>query len=333
MNNVFVSGIQPTGCPHIGNYLGAIKNCLDVQANLEKDDKLILFIADLHALTQDLHFNDHSYDLRLNTLAMLLACGIDPNKVILFNQSDVVEHLELYWILSNITSIGSLKRMTQFKDKSSRTKSINAGLLMYPVLQAADILLYNATHVPVGADQSQHLELTRDLANKFNLQSNEFKFNLPETYLTTLDKTASLKDASNKMSKSDKDDNTRINLLDSNDLIKNKINKAKTSTGYFPTDLDGLDILPEVYNLMVIHMGLTGNVLSHYFNTFGSKSYSEFKNSLTEELIKVIEPIRIKYNELIEDKAYLCEVASKGAYDAVPLARDTLYNVKASIGF
>ena len=324
------SGVQPTGNLHLGNYLGALKNFVDLQ----KKTECIYCVVDLHAITT---FQDPK-DLRnniLETTAGFLASGLDNKKSIIFNQSSVSGHAELAWILNCVTRIGWLNRMTQFKDKAGKDKEkASVGLYIYPNLMAADILLYKATHVPVGADQKQHLELCRDIAQKFN---NDFKKNilpLPEPLIQkNISRVMSLRDEKKKMSKSDESEYSRINLKDTADDIIKKIKKAKSDSSSIPDNLKDLEKKPEALNLINIYSDLTKNTLEQSINELKGKEYSYLKNKLSEILIEVICPVGKKIRELLDDKKYLEETLKEGTEKARKLAEHNLKEIRNAVGF
>jgi len=324
------SGVQPTGNLHLGNYLGALKNFVALQEKTE----CIYCVVDLHAITI---FQDPK-ELRnniLETTAGFLATGLNNKKSIIFNQSAVSGHAELAWILNCITRIGWLNRMTQFKDKAGKDKEkASVGLYIYPNLMAADILLYKATHVPVGADQKQHLELCRDIAQKFN---NDFKkdvFPIPEPLIQkNISRVMSLRDGLKKMSKSDDSEYSRIDLKDSADNIIKKIKKAKSDSSPIPDNLKDLEKKHEALNLINIYSDLTNNSLEQALNEFKGKEYSYLKNKLSEILVEVICPVGKKIRELLNDKSYLEKVLKEGTEKARILAEYNLKEIRNAIGF
>jgi tryptophanyl-tRNA synthetase len=329
-NKLVFSGVQPTGNLHLGNYLGALKNFVALQAKTE----CIYCVVDLHAIT----VFQNPKELRNNILestAGFLASGLDSKKSIIFNQSSVSGHAELAWILNCIARVGWLNRMTQFKDKAGKDKEkASVGLYIYPNLMAADILLYKATHVPVGADQKQHLELCRDIALKFN---NDFKkeiFPLPEPLIQkNISRVMSLRDGTKKMSKSDDSEYSRINLKDSADEIIKKIKKAKSDSSEIPDNLKDLQEKPEAFNLINIYSDLTGNSLEQTLNELKGKEYSYLKNKLSEVLVEVICPIGVKIRELLDDKSYLEKVLKEGTEKARKLAEYNLKEIRNAVGF
>ena len=324
------SGVQPTGNLHLGNYLGALKNF----ASLQKDMKCIYCVVDLHAITVFQKPNDLT-DNVLKTVASFLAAGIDPNKSIIFNQSSVSGHSELAWILNCVSRIGWLNRMTQFKDKAGTDKEkASVGLYIYPNLMAADILLYKATHVPVGADQKQHLELSRDIAQKFN---NDFKcenfFPLPEPLISkNISRVMSLRDGTKKMSKSEESDYSRINLSDSADEIIKKIKKAKSDSESIPDNLKLLEKKPEALNLLTIYSEISKNNLEKTIQDMAGKEYSFLKSKLAEILINEITPVAREIQKLLNDKLHLKQVLKKGSEKANIIAEENLKNIRNIVG-
>jgi len=329
-NKLVFSGVQPTGNLHLGNYLGALKNFVTLQAKTE----CIYCVVDLHAITA---FQDPK-DLRNNILestAGFLASGLDSKKSIIFNQSSVSGHAELAWILNCVARVGWLNRMTQFKDKAGKDKEkASVGLYIYPNLMAADILLYKATHVPVGADQKQHLELCRDIALKFN---NDFKkelFPLPEPLIQkNISRVMSLRDGTKKMSKSDESEYSRINLKDSADDIIKKIKKAKSDSSSVPDNIKDLEKKPEAFNLINIYSDLTDNSIEQSLNELKGKEYSYLKNKLSDVLVEVICPIGKKIKELLDDKSYLEKTLKEGTEKAGNIAEYNLKEIRNAVGF
>ena len=324
------SGVQPTGNLHLGNYLGAIKNFV----SLQKEMKCVYCVVDLHAITTFQNPEELKNNI-LETTACFLANGLDPNKSIIFNQSSVPAHSELAWIFNCVSRVGWLNRMTQFKDKAGSDKEkASVGLYIYPNLMAADILLYKATHVPVGADQKQHLELTRDIAQKFNKDFNcEDFFPLPEPLiLKNISRVMSLRDGTKKMSKSDESDYSRINLKDSPDEIIKKIKKAKSGSEPIPDNLKSLEEKPEALNLLNIYTEVLKSNLEKTINEMAGKEYSFVKNKLTELLISEICPIGKEIKKLINDETHLREVLNKGAEKARIIAEENLKNVREKVG-
>jgi tryptophanyl-tRNA synthetase len=324
------SGVQPTGNLHLGNYLGALKNFVKLQSQTE----CIYCVVDLHAITV---FQDPK-DLKnniLETVAGFIATGLDHNKSIIFNQSSVSGHAELAWILNCVSRIGWLNRMTQFKDKAGKDKEkASVGLYIYPNLMAADILLYKATHVPVGADQKQHLELCRDVAQKFNKDFKKDIFPLPEPLIQkNISRVMSLRDGTKKMSKSDESEYSRINLKDSADDIIKKIKKAKSDSSSIPDDLKNLENKPEALNLINIYSDLTDNSLEQSLNELKGKEYSYLKNKLSEVLVETICPVGKKMRELLNDKGYLEKVLKEGTEKARNIAEYNLKEIRNAVGF
>ncbi|EDZ59851.1 tryptophanyl-tRNA synthetase [Candidatus Pelagibacter sp. HTCC7211] len=333
MGKKIFSGVQPTGNLHLGNYLGAIKNF--VTLNNDTENECIFCVVDLHAIT----VKQDSKELRNNireTVATFIASGINPKKSIIFNQSQVSAHAEGAWILSCVARMGWLNRMTQFKEKAGKDKEkASIGLYSYPVLMASDILLYDATHVPVGDDQKQHLELCRDIAQKFN---NDFEVDnflqVPEPLIQKeFSRIMSLKDGSKKMSKSELSDLSRINLTDSKDQIINKIKKAKTDPMPMPNGLQELDERPEAKNLLGIYASLTNTTLEKSIENFYGKNFSEFKESLSEILVNKIEPISIEIKKLLADQKYLDQILLEGVEKANLIASKKIQKIKEIVGF
>tara|TARA_B100001175_G_scaffold128406_1_gene109245 strand:- start:3837 stop:4838 length:1002 start_codon:yes stop_codon:yes gene_type:complete len=333
MGKKIFSGVQPTGNLHLGNYLGAIKNFVDL--NNDDNNECIFCVVDLHAITVRQDAKELKNNIR-ETVATFIASGINPEKSIIFNQSSVVAHAEGAWILSCIARMGWLNRMTQFKDKAGKDKEkASVGLYSYPVLMAADILLYDATHVPVGDDQKQHLELCRDIALKFNNDFNvENFFQVPEPLIQKeFSRIMSLKDGSKKMSKSELSDLSRINLTDNKDQIINKIKKAKTDPLPMPIDMNELDERSEAKNLLGIYSSLTNSTLQKSVQVFGGKNFSEFKEKLAEELVNKIEPISKEIKKLLSDKKYLDKILLDGVEKADIIASKKIKRIKEIVGF
>jgi len=333
MNKKIFSGVQPTGNLHLGNYLGAIKNF--VELNNKKDNECIFCVVDLHAITVKQEPKELKKNIR-ETAATFIASGIDPKKSIIFNQSMVSAHSECAWILSCVSRIGWLNRMTQFKEKAGKDKEkASIGLYSYPVLMAADILLYDATHVPVGDDQKQHLELCRDIAQKFNNDFNAPEFlRTPEPLIQKeFSRIMSLKDGQKKMSKSDPSDLSRINLTDDKDQIANKIKKAKTDTLSMPSESRILSQRPEVENLLGIYSSLTNQSLEKSINEFNGKNFSKFKEKLSEIIIEKIEPISREIKKLLKDERYLDSILLEGSQKADRIASKKIIEIKELVGF
>jgi tryptophanyl-tRNA synthetase len=330
IKNRILSGVQPTGNLHLGNYLGAIKNFV----KLQKDYECYFMLADLHSITV---FQDPK-QLRENiieTAAVFLACGLDPKKNVIFCQSGVAGHSELAWIFNCVARIGWLNRMTQFKEKAGSNKEkASVGLYSYPTLMAADILLYKATHVPVGEDQKQHLELCRDIAVKFN---NDFNckdfFTLPEPIITKeVARIMSLKDGTKKMSKSDESEASRINLTDTEEDIVQKIKKAKTDNDLIPDNESKLADRPEARNLINIFSILNGNTIEKTLKELSGKNFSELKNKLSESLIKEIVPIGKKIKEFKKDTDAIKKILKSGSEKANIESQKTIKEVHKIVG-
>ena len=326
-----LSGIQPTGNLHLGNYLGAIRNWVRMQD--EMPGEKLYFLADLHAIT--VH-NDPA-ELTANTREMaaaLMAAGIDPAKAILFNQARVPAHAELGWLLFCTARIGWLNRMTQCKEKSGKNREgASVGLYAYPVLQAADVLLYQTTHVPVGDDQKQHLELARDIATKFNLDTGTETFTLPEpTIPPTAARIMSLRDGNAKMSKSDPSDASRINLVDDADTIMAKIRKAKTDAEPLPSEAAGLEGRAEARNLVSIYAAMADESVDAVLARFAGQGFGAFKPALGELLVESLRPIATRLTALKADPAAIDAALADGAARATALARPTLDAAYAALG-
>lgn len=328
------SGIQPTGNLHLGNYLGAIKNWV----NLQRDIPSIFSIVDLHAITvpQDpIKLRDSTHEVT----AAIIASGVDVKKSILFNQSSVKEHTELAWIFNCVCRIGWLNRMTQFKEKAGKNREkATVGLYGYPVLMAADILLYKATHVPVGEDQKQHIELARDIASAFNSmftkENEEDFFSLPEPQiLGTATRVMSLRDGTKKMSKSDVSDASRINLTDTKEQISNKIKKAKTDPYPLPETLDELKSRPEALNLLNIYAALSSQTISITLEQFSGKGFSHFKPLLIELAVETLSPISSEMRVLLKDTKEIDKILKIGEEKAKNIAEPVLKKVKNLVGF
>ena len=327
------SGVQPTGNLHLGNYLGAIKNFVKLQN--EKENECIFCVVDLHAITVKQDPKELKKNIR-ETAATFIASGIDPIKSIIFNQSMVSAHSEAAWILSCVSRIGWLNRMTQFKEKAGKDKEkASIGLYSYPVLMAADILLYDATYVPVGDDQKQHLELCRDVAQKFNNDFNATEFlKVPEPLIQKkFSRIMSLKDGLKKMSKSDPSDFSRINLSDNRDEILNKIKKAKTDPLPLPSDVKDLNERPEAENLLGIYSSLKNQNLEKSIIEFKGKNFSEFKDKLSETLIETIDPISREIKKLLNDENYLDKILLDGSDKANKIASKKIKEIKDLVGF
>jgi|TARA_B110000467_G_C18288241_1_gene463070 tryptophanyl-tRNA synthetase len=333
MGKKIFSGVQPTGNLHLGNYLGAIKNFVKLNNNDEND--CVFCVVDLHAITIKQNPNELRNNIR-ETVATFVACGINPEKSIIFNQSTVPAHSEATWLLSCVARMGWLNRMTQFKEKAGKDKEkASVGLYSYPILMAADILLYDTTHVPVGEDQKQHLELCRDIAQKFNNDYGVDDFlKVPEPLIQKeFSRIMSLKDGIKKMSKSELSDLSRINLTDDNDSIINKIKKAKTDPLPLPSSVDELTERPEAKNLLGIYSSLTNSTLDKSVNEFEGKNFSEFKEKLSQVLVEKINPISKEIKKLINNKEFLDKILLDGHKKANNIASNKIKKMKEIIGF
>jgi len=333
MSKKIFSGVQPTGNLHLGNYLGAIKNFVELQN--DKNNECIYCVVDLHSITVKQDPKILKKNIR-ETTATFLASGLNPDNSIIFNQSSVSAHAEGAWILSCVSRMGWLSRMTQFKEKAGKDKEkASVGLYIYPVLMAADILLYDATHVPVGEDQKQHLELCRDIAQKFNNDFNAPDFlKVPEPLIQkNFARIMSLKDGLKKMSKSDLSDLSRINLNDNKDLIINKIKKAKTDALPMPSPNEDLKKRPEVQNLLGIYSSISNESIDKIKSEFEGKNFSIFKDKLSELLVDKIGPIGKKIKDLLKDEKYLDKILENGAQKADNLASKKINKIKDLIGF
>ncbi len=328
-----VSGIQPTGNLHLGNYLGAIRQWVAMQDAMAAGDGCLFFLADLHAITVAIE----PAELARNTVEMaaaLVAAGIDPDRATLFNQARVPAHAELQWLLAGSARMGWLNRMTQWKDKAGKNREgASGGLFTYPVLQAADVLAYQATHVPVGEDQKQHLELARDIAVKFNVDFGVELFTLPEPFISpAAPRIMSLRDGTAKMSKSDPSDASRINLTDSDDAIAQKLRKAKTDAEPLPDTLDALAARPEARNLVTIYAALGGEHADAVLARFAGQGFGAFKPALADLAIATLGPIRNRMTRLLDDRAALAAVLEKGAAKAGDVAAPTLLAAQQAMG-
>ena len=333
MGKKIFSGVQPTGNLHLGNYIGAIKNF--VELNNDNKNQCIFCVVDLHAIT----LKQDPKKLRENireTVATFIACGIDYSKSIIFNQSSVQAHSEAAWLLSCVARMGWLNRMTQFKEKAGKDKEkASAGLYSYPILMAADILLYDTTHVPVGEDQKQHLELCRNIAQKFN---NDYGlddfFKMPEPLIKKeFSRIMSLRDGTKKMSKSDSSDLSRINLTDNTDLIINKIKKAKTDPLPLPSKVEELKKRPEAKNLLGIFSSLTDQTLEESIDEFSGKNFSEFKEKLSQVLVEKLDPISKEIQKLLNDRTFLDKILLEGQKKADNIASEKIKKMHKIIGF
>jgi tryptophanyl-tRNA synthetase len=329
-----LSGMQPTNTLHLGNYLGALKNWVRMQNEMP----CLFCVVDLHALTQESGYAKAD-DVRRATrevTAAYIAAGVDPKRTPLFAQSMVAEHAELAWIFNCVARLGWLDRMTQFKEKSGKHKErASVGLYTYPVLMAADILVYKATHVPVGEDQKQHLELARDIAQKFN---NDFGvpdfFPQPEPVIVgPATRVMSLRDGAKKMSKTDESDNSRINLTDSTDTIAQKIRKAKTDPGAIPSNKEEMAGRPEAENLINIYAALSDSTQGVVMAEFGGKQFSDFKNALADLTVAKVAPIADEMRRLLADTAEIDRILRDGAAKARAIAMPIMEGVKKVAGF
>ncbi len=333
MGKKIFSGVQPTGNLHLGNYLGAIKNF--VALNNDDANQCIFCVVDLHAITVKQDPKELKKNIR-ETVATFVASGIDPKKSIIFNQSAVAAHSEGAWILSCVARMGWLNRMTQFKEKAGKDKEkASIGLYSYPVLMAADILLYDSTHVPVGDDQKQHLELCRDIAQKFNNDFGVEEFlKVPEPLIQKeFSRIMSLKDGSKKMSKSELSDLSRINLTDDKDQIINKIKKAKTDPLPMPKDIKDVEGRLEAQNLLGIFASLSNSTLENSIDKFAGKNFSEFKKELSELLVNKIIPISEEIKKLLQDQSHLDSILLDGVEKADKIASKKIENIKEIVGF
>ena len=322
---IILSGIQPTGIFTLGNYLGAVKNWRQMQS----DYKCYYFIADLHSLT--VHIDPKLRKQQsLQAFALLLACGLDPEESLIFVQSHVPTHAEMGWILACCSQFGELSRMTQFKDKSAKhPENINAGLFTYPSLMAGDILLYQADYVPVGADQTQHLEFTRDIATRFNHVYGE-TFKLPEGYFPKLGaRVMSLQEPTSKMSKSDTNPNATISILDEENVIIKKFKRAVTDSEMEVVFREGKD---GINNLMTIYSAITGKSLDDITSEFAGKGYGDFKAAVGEAVAEELRPVRERFNELMGDKAELERLMQQGAEIATKISARTLTKARKKVG-
>ncbi len=329
MDRIF-SGVQPTGNLHLGNYLGAIRNWARLQDNFE----CIYCLVDLHAITSPQAPADLLTSTREAT-AGLLAAGIDPSQSIIFNQSQVSAHAELAWIFNCVARIGWLNRMTQFKEKAGKNRDqASVGLYGYPVLMAADILAYKATHVPVGDDQKQHLELTRDIAQAFNSLYEVDYFPLPEPQIFGgATRVMSLRDGTKKMSKSDPSDYSRLNMTDDADAIAQKIRKAKTDPLPLPASVDDLSERAEALNLVTLFSALAERPIDDILKEFEGKGFGDFKSALADLSVSVLAPIGSEMSRLVDDPAEIDKILNAGAERADALAQPILAEVKKIVGF
>ena len=325
-----VSGIQPTGQLHLGNLLGAILRWVRMQDEAE----CLFFLADLHSLSEHIDPEERRSSVR-EMAAALIASGIDPDKSILFAQSAVPAHSELCWILNGTARMGWLNRMTQWKDKAGKNREgASVALFDYPVLQAADILLYRATHVPVGEDQKQHIELTRDIAFKFNTDFDVDLFVPPEPFIGggTAARVMSLRDGRSKMSKSDPSDMSRVNLTDSDEVIGQKVRKAKTDAEPLPADPAALDARAEAKNLVGIYAALTGDSVEQVLGRFAGQGFGAFKPALADALVATIAPLRGRFEQLLGDPGELDRLLALGSEKAAALGAPTLAAAYRAVG-
>ncbi len=331
-----VSGIQPTGNLHLGNYLGAIRNWVAMQDAMDKGSECLFFLADLHAISQP---HDPA-ELRAGTLEMtaaLVACGIDPERSILFNQAQIPAHGELQWLLAGTARMGWLNRMTQWKDKAGKNREgQSVALFSYPVLQAADVLLYQATHVPVGEDQKQHLELARDIAQKFNTDfasEDAPVFTLPDPIIPPqAARIMSLRNGDAKMSKSDPSEMSRINLADDAETVMKKVKKAKTDAEALPSEEAGLEGRAEALNLVTIYSALTGDSVEQVLRDHGGQGFGSFKPILGEALVEHLRPINERFVALKDDREELDAILARGAAQARERGLPTLDATYKALG-
>jgi tryptophanyl-tRNA synthetase len=328
-----LSGIQPTGNLHLGNYLGAIRNWVAMQDEMQGDSRCFFFLADLHSISEHLSPSDRLRNVR-EMAAALVACGIDPDRSVLFNQARVPAHAEMQWLLNGTARMGWLGRMTQFKDKAGKNREgASVALFTYPVLQAADVLLYQATHVPVGEDQKQHLELTRDIAIKFNTDFGVELFTVPEPYIPKeTARIMSLRDGTAKMSKSDPSDMSRINLTDDDDTLVQKVRKAKTDPEPIPVDPAALEGRPEATNLIDIYSAFSGQDRAAICQQFGGQGFGAFKPALADLLVHHLAPIRARYLALKDDHGAIDAILIEGARKAAAAAHPTLTGAYEAMG-
>src|SRR4051812_20575425 len=325
-----VSGIQPTGNLHLGNYLGAIRRWVRMQHEAE----CLIFLADLHSLSDYIPAAERKRNVH-EMAASLIACGIDPDIATLYNQARIPAHAELCWLLNGTARMGWLNRMTQWKDKAGKNREgASVALFDYPVLQAADVLLYQATHVPVGEDQKQHLELARDIAVKFNNDFDVELFVVPEPFIGggTTARIMSLRDGKVKMSKSDPSEMSRVHLTDSDDVISQKIRKAKTDPEPLPESAEGLEARPEAKNLVGIYAAVTGESVEQVLGRFAGQGFGVFKPALADVLVALIAPIRERLDDLRQHPDELDRILAKGAARAMEIGAPVLAKAKAAVG-
>ena len=326
--NRILSAVQPTGNLHLGNYLGAIKNWTSLQNKYQS----FFCIVDLHALTIQNHLNKiKNYIIEI--AAIYLSSGINPNKSTIFVQSSIPEHTQLTWLLSCQTPMGWLNKMIQFKEKAKKNKNPNLGIYSYPVLMAADILLYKATHIPVGEDQKQHIELSIKIAENFNRKYNIKFFPIPKhKIIGNGTRIMNLRDATKKMSKSEISDLSRINILDKNDTIAMKIKKAKTTSEMFPNKIEEINQNHEINNLINIYSSLTKKDKIKISTEYYSKNFSTFKKDLTEIIINFIAPIRERTQQILKEKKEIEKILNKGNNEAKMIAKKNLQDINRIIG-
>ncbi len=331
MKRRILSGMQPTNRLHLGNYLGALKNWVALQ---REDYECLFCVVDLHAITLP-YERDRLVEATREIAAAYIAAGIDPQKCTLFAQSSVPEHSQLMWLLATMAQMGKLERMTQFKDKAGKNaERAGLGLFAYPVLMAADILIYKATHVPVGEDQKQHLELARDLASTFNTRYGVDFFPQPEPQILAEGaRVMSLRDGTQKMSKSAESDMTRINLTDDADAIANKIRKARTDADALPETLEGFEGRAEALNLITIYAALADMKRAEVIAQFAGKSFSQFKPELADMAVARLAPITARMNELLNDKAEIDRILATGGEKARAIAAPVLKDAMDIMGF
>jgi tryptophanyl-tRNA synthetase len=327
------SGIQPTGNLHLGNYLGALKKFVDLQND---GWECVYSVVDMHAITMPVEKGVLADQTR-QIAAAFVACGIDPKKSIVYAQSSVPAHAELAWVFNCVARMGWVERMTQFKDKAGKdAERASVGLFTYPVLQAADILAYKATHVPVGEDQKQHLELSRDIADRFNREYDVPNFfPLPEPLIKGPGaRIMSLKDGTKKMSKSDPSDLSRINLVDTSDEIAKKIKKAKTDLeGDMPSEVEGLKGRPEVENLVGIFSAVSGQTVEQVLAEYGGKGFGVFKPALADAMVEHLAPITARYREILADPSQIDAILKDGAERADAIAAPIMEDVRRAVGY
>ena len=328
-----LSGIQPTGNLHLGNYLGAIRNWVRMQDEMDSESQCFFFLADMHSITVHEGREQRIRNVR-DMAAALVAAGIDPDRSVLFNQARVPAHAELCWLLNGTARIGWLNRMTQFKDKVGKDREgASIGLFVYPVLQAADILLYNATHVPVGEDQKQHLELARDIATKFNNDYGREVFTLPEPLISAAaPRIMSLRDGTSKMSKSNPSEMSLVKLIDGDDMIAEKFRKAKTDPDVLPETMEGLEGRAEARNLITIYAAMADRAPADVLAQFAGKGFGAFKPELADLAVATLGPIRERLTRLLDDRGEVGRILERGAEKARDLAAPMLLNVQRTMG-